>query len=308
MIALRDFAAKRRFIEMRAEGKSYSEIAKELKISKGTCSAWNKELESEVSHLKGEQIRELYDQYYLMRSDRIAALAKKVKKLEDEIDNRPVSDIPTENLWRLYRQFYGMLKDEIMELKTERWEQSLAALTMDQEPEDQLLKYGPVFLKKDREEQVRSLGIISGAMKRFEKGPDLSEKERIQYRNALNKLNTLYGKYQIRFRFPLVLGIMPSLDQRILSMVAKALANFERALNSKSLSIPGESKDKYASHYLGIVSSATELFGKYGMTMDNLKICFDGIPEWIREAFKVESEDADTSLAQLKARDSSKAE
>ena len=137
---MKDFATKMRFIELRAEGSSYSEIARELSISKGTCTKWNKELESEISQLKEEQLKELYDQYYLMRSDRIAALAKKVKKLEDEMDRRPISDISTENLWRLYRQFYEMLKNEIIELKTEQWEKSLAAMLLDEELENTLVE------------------------------------------------------------------------------------------------------------------------------------------------------------------------
>ena len=117
---MRDFEAKRRFVQLCADGKSYSEICGELGISKGTCVNWKKQNLSAIQELKGEQIEELHEEYYLMRSQGIEALAKKVRKLEDEMDKRDLSDMPTKDIWRLHSQYYGLLKNEVIELKDEK--------------------------------------------------------------------------------------------------------------------------------------------------------------------------------------------
>jgi len=43
---------KRRFVELRAKGYSYARIAKELRVSKGTLTAWNIELEAEIAKVR----------------------------------------------------------------------------------------------------------------------------------------------------------------------------------------------------------------------------------------------------------------
>ena len=52
---------KTEFIALRAQGKTFEHIAKELNISKSTCSAWEKELKTAIADLKQEQLNELYD-------------------------------------------------------------------------------------------------------------------------------------------------------------------------------------------------------------------------------------------------------
>ena len=52
---------KNRFIEMRAEGQSYSDIAQQLHISKSTCTTWERELEAEIAQLKKEELNALYE-------------------------------------------------------------------------------------------------------------------------------------------------------------------------------------------------------------------------------------------------------
>ncbi|MCY7102697.1 hypothetical protein [Streptococcus oralis] len=50
---------KTEFIKLRASGKSFDYIAKELSISKLTCSSWEKELKDAIAELKQEQLNEL---------------------------------------------------------------------------------------------------------------------------------------------------------------------------------------------------------------------------------------------------------
>ena len=50
---------KAEFTKLRASGKSFDYIAKELSISKSTCSSWEKELKDAIAELKQEQLNEL---------------------------------------------------------------------------------------------------------------------------------------------------------------------------------------------------------------------------------------------------------
>jgi len=268
VIVLRDFATKMRFIELRAEGKSYSEIARELSISKGTCSTWSKELESEIRQLREEQLNELYDQYYLMRSDRIAALAEKVKKLEDEMDRRPISDISTENLWRLYRQFYEMLKNEIIELKTEQWEKSLAAIFLDEDLEDILLETSLIFLDEDRKEAIGCIKVIAKVGRQFVENVDLSKEDRSGYQQAVCRLNTLYRQYGLESRVPITFDLMPLSDQRIFKQIVKGVEDFQDRLKNSSLLSQKTLTDNLREDWLRIVRVREGLFDSYGLSIE----------------------------------------
>ena len=75
--------AKNQYILLRAEGKSYDAIAHELHISKSTCSKWEQELGREIALQKAEQLKSLYESYYMTREARIKKLGGTLKNIED---------------------------------------------------------------------------------------------------------------------------------------------------------------------------------------------------------------------------------
>ena len=83
---------KRAFVEMRAEGKSYSAIAAELHISKSTCSKWEKELESQIADLKREELAELYRSYHMTKEARIRKLGDTLAQIEDALASADLSE------------------------------------------------------------------------------------------------------------------------------------------------------------------------------------------------------------------------
>jgi len=50
---------KQEYIKLRAEGRAYSYIADKLRISKSTCTKWEKELEADIAQLKREELNTL---------------------------------------------------------------------------------------------------------------------------------------------------------------------------------------------------------------------------------------------------------
>ena len=65
---------KTQFIQLRAEGQSYSKIAKELNISKSTCTAWERELQAQIQELKANSYRNYTRSYYMTKEARVKRL------------------------------------------------------------------------------------------------------------------------------------------------------------------------------------------------------------------------------------------
>lgn len=52
MAKVNSIDVKQKFVELRAEGRPYSEISKELNVSKPTLTEWAKNMETEIANLK----------------------------------------------------------------------------------------------------------------------------------------------------------------------------------------------------------------------------------------------------------------
>lgn len=76
---------KEQFILKRAEGKSYSTIAKEIGISKSTCTEWERELKAQIAEKKAEQLEALYDDYFVTKEARIKKLGESLAKIEEAL-------------------------------------------------------------------------------------------------------------------------------------------------------------------------------------------------------------------------------
>ena len=89
---------KVKFVQLRSSGKTYNEISDELKISKPTLIKWSKELEGDL-HNEMEIQKETLLQNYNLNQERIFKLKSKIiDKLENEILNSNLSDVPKNKL------------------------------------------------------------------------------------------------------------------------------------------------------------------------------------------------------------------
>lgn len=124
---------KRRFIELRAKGYSFDKIAKELGKAKQTLLDWSRELDQEIAQAKALELDSLYESYSLYKEDRLKTLGEILSKLKKEVDNRDLTDLPTDRLLDLFLKYEGVVKESLVEpvFKSSR--------EIEEEKEDRLL-------------------------------------------------------------------------------------------------------------------------------------------------------------------------
>jgi hypothetical protein len=89
-----------RFIELRVQGKSFDEIAKDLKTSKNTLLDWSKKFQvrATIEAEKALKINNLIKSFEMDRESRLKSYLEFSKKVNDELLTRDLSQIPTEKL------------------------------------------------------------------------------------------------------------------------------------------------------------------------------------------------------------------
>lgn len=111
---MRSAEDKQRFIQLRAEGKSYAAIKEELGLAKSTCSEWERELKTEIAQLKSEQLSELYDSYHMTKEARIKKLGDTLASIEKALGNADLASMPPEKLLDFKLKYTEALKGEYM--------------------------------------------------------------------------------------------------------------------------------------------------------------------------------------------------
>ena len=139
---------KRRFIELRAKGYSFDKIAKELGKAKQTLLDWSRDLDQETAQAKALELDSLYESYSLYKEARLKTLGEILSKLKKEVDNRDLTDLPTDRLLDLFLKYEGVVKESLVEpvFKSSR--------EIEEEKEDRLLL-----------EELTSLEVLESRLK-----------------------------------------------------------------------------------------------------------------------------------------------
>lgn len=106
---------KERFIELRAKGWSFDKIAKETGKAKQTLIDWSKDLQDEIANRKALELEALYENYFLMRENRLQTFGAMLTKIKEEVERRDLSDVPTDKLLELLLKYNSQVKEEIVE-------------------------------------------------------------------------------------------------------------------------------------------------------------------------------------------------
>lgn len=109
---MKDTQQKAEYIRLRAEGNSYSVIAKELGISKSTCSSWEKDLADRIDSARREHLEELAESYGIAKEARVKRLGEILQRIDSALDQTDFTTISPEKLLQLRSQYSDRLKEE----------------------------------------------------------------------------------------------------------------------------------------------------------------------------------------------------
>lgn len=113
---MKDSETRKKFIELRAKGISFSKIAKELKVSKSTLIGWSKEHLFEIENLKAVEIESLQEQFYISKRSRIELLGQQVERMKKELEKRDFSDVPSDKLLDALNKTVNQLRSDEIEV------------------------------------------------------------------------------------------------------------------------------------------------------------------------------------------------
>lgn len=112
------------FVQLRIEGKSFDEIATELKTTKQTLIDWNKKelVRNAINEGKAFKINTLVKTYNFNLVNRAKTYLELSKKINDELLNRDLKDINTDVLLKMSiandNRINEILKDKSFEVGT----------------------------------------------------------------------------------------------------------------------------------------------------------------------------------------------
>ena len=103
---------KQQFILLRAENKSYSQIIKELNISKSSCIKLSKKLNSEIAQAKADRLQSLYNDYFMTKEARIQHLGETLKNIDKALEKADLSSLSPKDLLDYKLKYSQALKEE----------------------------------------------------------------------------------------------------------------------------------------------------------------------------------------------------
>lgn len=144
---MKSHKVKEKFMELRAQGLSYSKISKALNVSKPTLIEWGKNFASEIEKLKEIELDAFHERYSIYKRHKIELFSEQLLKIREELAQRDLSDVPTPDLLNIFLEFCDALQSEIdpedaqdgkiLEIKdiAERWDSIMSQSASEQRSE-----------------------------------------------------------------------------------------------------------------------------------------------------------------------------
>lgn len=108
---------KTEFIQLRAEGQSYSSIAEKLHISKATCTKWERDLADQIGELKRAKLAELCESYSMNKEARIKRLGDTLGKINRALEETDYRTVDPAKLLDYQLKYMEALKGEYIGTK-----------------------------------------------------------------------------------------------------------------------------------------------------------------------------------------------
>ena len=98
---MKDQETVQKFIELRAQGWSFVRIAAELGVAKSTLTQWSRKFRFEIQNRRALVLDDLLDGVLGTVQSRVASLAEKLSRVEQELRQRGLAEVSTSQLYSL---------------------------------------------------------------------------------------------------------------------------------------------------------------------------------------------------------------
>jgi len=101
------------WIALRASGLSYRKIARRIGVSRQTQAKWAIKFKDQIQAVKENEFESIKEQLRLVKKHRVVRLSGLLEKLENELEERDISDMPAPSLARIYISLLKAIRDEV---------------------------------------------------------------------------------------------------------------------------------------------------------------------------------------------------
>jgi hypothetical protein len=98
---MKDQEVVNKFIELRANGRSFTRISGELSVAKSTLVEWSRKFQFEIHNRRALAIEDLADRTLGTVQHRVSGLAEKLARVEEELRQRGLKEMSTSQLYAL---------------------------------------------------------------------------------------------------------------------------------------------------------------------------------------------------------------
>ena len=90
-----------RFVHLRSQGWSFNRIAQELNVARGTLINWSRKFQFDIQNLRAMELEGLRENLIANAEIRAKALAKELRRIQEELQKRDLSTVSTGRLYSL---------------------------------------------------------------------------------------------------------------------------------------------------------------------------------------------------------------
>jgi hypothetical protein len=98
---MKDQEVVNKFVELRSQGWSFTRIAADLGVAKSTLVEWSRKFRFEINNRRALMIDDLQDRTLGTIQHRVAGLAEKLGRVEQELRQRGLKEMSTSQLYAL---------------------------------------------------------------------------------------------------------------------------------------------------------------------------------------------------------------
>ena len=109
---MKDHTTKDKFVELRAQGKSFASIAEVLGVSKPTLIEWSREMQVLIANLRAVSDEALCERYRLTKERQLQVLSCQFEAIETEIGKRDLKEVPIDKLYAILFKLTEGIRDQ----------------------------------------------------------------------------------------------------------------------------------------------------------------------------------------------------